>query len=393
MIKIGILTFYSSINYGAFLQAYALQNFLQAYGEGKFLVEIVSYETEQAHATYRKRILNAKGSQRIKLWLQNRNFVHARKKMQMSSTHLISDSIDTFCETYSGQYDILVFGSDEIWRTDGFRSFPNAYWGNFSLGKTQYMSYACSSRSDLTKMSESDRKYIGRALENFSYIGVRDRKSKAEIEKLCCQTVNLNCDPTFLFDFKKDKTQKKRHGKPVLGIMLAHAAMRDNLIDALGENYEIRVFYTPIKKSHVQDKSFLGPFAWLREIQKCDLFITSFFHGTVFAIKYAVPFIAVSLEDRAGGKIENLIDELGMNERLVSCREFRNNEFRQDRIVRKILSVERQGVDEAYENRVRKFVMEQSQKAESFLLMLDKLVEEIEEKQRANEKERVEQKN
>lgn len=374
MIKLGILTFYSSINYGAFLQAYALQTFLKAYGKGNFRVEILAYETEQAHTLYCNRVLTQKGKLRRKLRKQYRNFRKDQKRMTLSKQTLISDDLKLFEETYAQQYDILIFGSDEIWRTDGFRSFPNVYWGNYDLGKTKYVSYATSSRSALTDMKEEDRKYMEDALQKFSYIGVRDAFTRSEVEKLCRHMVHMNCDPTFLYDF--EKVRKKDAHRPVLGLMLSNTRMSDKLMMVLKDKYEIRTFYTPSAKAD-RDNSILSPFAWVREIQQCDLFITDFFHGTVFAIKFAIPFISISLEEKAGGKIENLIHELGMCERLILSRLIRNNEFREDRVVRRILIMEKEEMPSDYVKRAAVFVREQKERAASFLEALDQLTEEI----------------
>lgn len=372
MIKIGILTFYSSINYGAFLQAYSLQKYLQDYLNGfcteKAVVEIVAYETEQAFEIYKKRMDMQKGKAYMKLWMQNKNFLYAQRKMHLSDKRLISDSIEVFCQTYYDQYDLMIFGSDEIWKTDGFRNFPNVYWGNYTLGKTKYMSYACSSRSDLSSMHEADKKYIKQALVHFSYIGVRDCQTKSEIEKICEQKAVINCDPTFLYKFPIEKNfSKRKTNKLVLGIMLSDKFLEDKLITELQKKYTIKIFYSPNASRGIQDKSHLGPFGWLTEIQKCDLLITSFFHGTVFAIKYAIPFIAISLEDKQGGKIEDLIKESELNERMILCREFRNNEFRTDRIMRRILDVEKKPMDQCYAYQTKLFLEKQVDKAESFL--------------------------
>lgn len=48
--KIGILTFHNAYNYGAVLQAYALQNFLI---ENGFSVEIINYRNKTVDNSYR----------------------------------------------------------------------------------------------------------------------------------------------------------------------------------------------------------------------------------------------------------------------------------------------------------------------------------------------------
>lgn len=375
MIKIGILTFYSSINYGAFLQAYALQKYLQEYGAYNFEVEILAYETQQAHDTYERRIYAQRGKNRKILWIQKILFLKDRQKMYLSKKKLISDDIQEFCRCYYGEYDILIFGSDEIWRTDGFRSFPNVYWGNYSLGKTQYMSYACSSRSALSEMSECNKRYVTEALEHFRYVGGRDEYTIEEVTKIFMKPIRFNCDPTFLVDFPRSRKSRKKKRRLRLGLMISDQIIVDRLIEELNNKYEIVVFYSP-NGNLIQDKSYVGPFGWTKEISKCDLVITNFFHATVFAIKFVIPFIAISYEDKLG-KIEDLVRRLDMCERLVLVKEIRDNEFRRERLIRKILAIEKEKMDENYFDKVSIFLQQQIASADDFLAALNQVIKEI----------------
>ena len=170
MIRIGILTYFASINYGAFLQAYALQKCLENRYEHIAEVEIIDYDAKIAHDYYLNRITRFGAPADDKLSKQYEAFIQERKRLTLSKDKLISDNLDELRQFLQGKYDIIIAGSDQIWKTDSFRGFPNAYWLNFDLGETVYMAYAVSGRNAYEEMSWDQQEYIRNSLKRFVYI-------------------------------------------------------------------------------------------------------------------------------------------------------------------------------------------------------------------------------
>lgn len=317
--KIGILTFFSSINYGAFLQAYALQNYLVSRFGDKASIEIIDYTSLKARQIYIDRVESAKGEIKICYSKQYEAFIEARGLLRLSSEKLISDDIIEFSRMFKDKYDIIVVGSDEIWKVDGMRGFPNCYWLNFDLGKTKLLSYAASGRNYYSTLNEDKKAYIKEALSKYEYIGVRDNLTKKELEKVANVKTFLNPDPTILLkngfvdlacrmhSAIIEDVKEKSAGKKVLSIMISDT----NVAKRLAEVFDAEFFLVGLFFSHnvvsVIDYSYISPFEWNEVISISDFIITDRYHGMLFSIIHGKPFVAVENESRGTGKIEDFV--------------------------------------------------------------------------------------
>lgn len=302
--KIGILTFHRSINYGAFLQSYALQHSLQNNLQGTD-VEIIDYESKASVTYSNKRILMSGFPFGFFFYLHERRvFKKAQEKLVKSAEHVVTDDLNVFTNTYRGKYDLIVVGSDQVWVTDGFRGFPNAYWLPYDMECIK-VSYAASSRSDFSKLTGMNQLKLRGFLESFSYVGVRDDCTKREIDCICGNDrAEINCDPVFAWDFGN----LRDHGKHILSekcrisaedkvaaVMMAPSNTSSHIVNVLKKSgYKVVAFHYKQKGAI---NVILDPFEWVAVISALDGFVTSFFHGTCFAIKYNIPF--VSLEERS----------------------------------------------------------------------------------------------
>lgn len=326
--RIGILTYHRSHNYGAFLQAYALSHSLQK----QFLncnVEIIDYDTRTSHRRYIMRVFKTGRIQGIPYYVkQYIMFSNQLKKIPLSNESLISDDYELFKKIFEDQYDLIVVGSDEVWVTKGMRSFPNAYWlpGEYKPIK---ISYAASCRSEISRMSLGEQGKIHKYINDFRYVGVRDQATLYEINKFLDngKTAHFNPDPVFTWDFgdvRKKGVEILRtkfgvcEGERTLGVMVTKKTNAENIIEKAK-----RYGYTTIalyKRQAGARNSVLDPFEWIAVISALDGIVTSFFHGMCFAIKYDTPFI--SLEERKTAKerskMFDLLNRIGVSERFIT---------------------------------------------------------------------------
>lgn len=298
--KIGILTYHSSHNYGAFLQAYALCNALSEKTGNE--VEIINFSMEKAENMY-KEIAEGKGFS-----IEKKKYLRDRAKMfetsslkyhKLSGERFSTDDIADFAKWIHGRYDAIVAGSDEIWVLNGFRGFPNPYWLP-DVCNCQKLSYAASSRTEPTEVTDDIRLKLYEYLQSFGYIGVRDQVTKELIENIIGkdERVHLNCDPTFAYDFHTSKEIGKQLIKDKFGIkdnrkcialMIHNVELARNIIKTYSKDFNFISLYD----YHHGTKGFavLDPFEWIQAIAGADGLITNYFHGMVFAIKNNTPFI------------------------------------------------------------------------------------------------------
>lgn len=316
--NIGILTYHKSCNYGAFLQAYALQHSLQR-DFPQCNVEIIDFHCKSALKYNYKRMVKTGFPFHLHYYFsENRVFSQAQSSLKLSQKSIITDDIEAFRQAYKGKYDVIVVGSDQVWVTDGFRGFPNAYWlpGDFNAVK---ISYAASSRSNLKMLSEENQLKLKQYIEDFRYIGVRDDSTLNELKNIACDKedlIHINCDPVFTWFYDEIKLDgkailKEKFGidpsKKTYGVMLSPRKAAEQIIDELaGRDVNIVAFHYKQKKAF---NAVLTPFEWLAVIRELDGMVTSFFHGMCFCLKFNIPFIAIE-ERRTTKERSKLFDML-----------------------------------------------------------------------------------
>ena len=329
--KVGILTYHSSDNYGAFLQSYALANALEE--RTGYDVEIIDYTMARA-VKMNKKMINFNRRQ-IESWIFNywkyKMFIKSRKKfLPLSKELLVTDDLDLFAEYVKRQsYNIVIVGSDEVWKLDGFRGFPNPYWLPKVTGVYK-VAYAVSARNLKEDLDEKIISKVEKLSADFSYIGVRDSVTRELMAGCVSKTVSIhmNCDPTFAYDFKPDKEtgekilREKFHikkNKKCIGLMCGVPELANNIIKEYNQDVQIISLYYYYRGSN--GFAVLTPFEWMHVIAALDGLITTFFHGMVFAIKNDTRFLVIEnrqVKDASSSKNYDLLKRNDLEEHYVS---------------------------------------------------------------------------
>lgn len=302
--KIGILTYHRSINYGAFLQSYCLAKYIQCTVGSRADVEIIDYTSELSYQAYNGPLF--RGKHKRNEWKKRIGFERSRFLLPLSTESLCSDDlseVESFLQRQN--YDLIVVGSDEVWKVDGMRGFPTAYWLNFDLGHCVRITYAVSSRTPISKIDSKTRDYIRDSIQKFRYLGARDRMTAELIYELSRETMDLNCDPAFLvpFHYDKDTYREKLNQKyhiekeqKLLGVMMPDSKLVRKLKEKFGEQYKVVALYDSHEEADINLVT-INPFEWIKVIGCMDFLVTDRFHGTIFAMKMDIPFLAVETYD------------------------------------------------------------------------------------------------
>ena len=200
--KIGILTFHRSYNYGAFMQSYALSRRIKKdFPEAD--VEIIDYATARMYRNYdtslksyifgtidnRNSLITA-CKKIVKFILQPAQLKRTRtlysaferdlKYLPLSDFRVISDDCTEAFDAIRGKYDVIVVGSDGVWEFISY-SFPNAYYLGDDLRAVK-MSYAASSdRMHINIIDEAQKALIAKSISELRFVGIRD----VATEKMC----------------------------------------------------------------------------------------------------------------------------------------------------------------------------------------------------------------
>lgn len=355
MRKIGILTFHRSLNYGAVMQCYSLQQRL-AKEFPDDCVEIVDYCTLRVQRKYSTKawtyifsslpelrragvitvikatIKNVLTVLRKQDFLKERKqmrkaFDHILQGMQLSEEHISTDDCAAASRWIQGKYDVLIVGSDCVWEINNY-PFPNLYFLHDVSGAKKLSYAACAQGVLYESLTEGQRKYMKEAWSAFDYIGVRDIATEALLRAVDGElTIHQNCDPTvFLeidaipFDLKVLRNKFAAAGvdfsRPAICLM-ANSAVGKLCREALGTEYQIVAVY----EQNLYADCFISdltPFEWARCFSLFDLTVTNRFHGTLLSMKNGTPPITYDGSTDAGysyngmTKIRYLYEQLGL---------------------------------------------------------------------------------
>ena len=336
--KIGILTFHRANNYGAFLQSYGLCSRLNQ--EKDIEAEIIDFHMnkeinlfDESKKSFLFKILRYPTYKFLKI--RRNTFEKSLKYHKLSKNYLHSDNIDEFINFVKDKYDIIIVGSDEVWKVDGYRGFPNPYWLPSDLGCIK-CSYAVSSRTNLESYSVEKIEKLQNLLKDFKIISVRDEITYEQFRKIlpCDKKIYINADPSFIFDYKINKKNGKRilmnkiklrNNKKIAIVMLDNGKVSRLIKKQLEKEYHlVSVFWRHNGYVNIAD---LSPFEWIDIIASADLVISSFFHGICFSIVTETPFLAIGTCYQKSSKLIDIINKTNNKDSYISLKDLKNNKF------------------------------------------------------------------
>lgn len=334
--KVGILTYHRVLNYGAFLQAVCLCRRLNA--EKDISAEIIDYDMPSAQNAY-KQLTEISVKKQIKyladLLLKKDYTVvldlseafqrgYEKAEALLSEDSLISDDIDAFSAFVKGKYDVIISGSDEIWKIKPVRGFPNPYFLPGDLACRKF-SYAVSARMDFDTLPKDQHAELNGFLKDYEFISVRDELTYNAVQKegIPEEKMMRSCDPSFLYDFPENDitVQELLKGrcrldprKKILVLADIHRKTAESLISQVSGEYN--VISTVLKNPKCISLSDLDPFEWRLLISKADMVVSSLYHGVCFSIANNTPFLAVAREDKKS-KLQELLCNTELEDRYI----------------------------------------------------------------------------
>lgn len=335
--KIGVITYHHIINPGAVLQAYSVAKiFANKFPLAK--VEIVDYRplsTELRDLKFSFLSVKDIGTlwRRISRYFRFKNFI--KKTLPLSSDRLTTDKYEVISRHLDGRYDLLVVGSDEIWKIEKgrfVRPFPNIYFLADSLGANQ-VSFAASANSlKFRSLPPKEREWITDRLSKFDLIGVRDHHTIDMMKYLMVdQSVDVIKvpDPTFYLEISEDiriKTHRRLEllgvdfNRRLLGITFLDERISGPIFDSLKkQGYQIIALTVYHPHADVNLLGAIDPFEWATVFGFLDFCLTNLFHGTIFSLKSAIPFLSFDFGTSSNyqSKLSCLLDDFSMQDRLI----------------------------------------------------------------------------
>lgn len=324
--KIGILTFHRSYNYGAFMQCFSLVKKLQK-DFPEQIIEVIDFSSRKAMDGYTRdieRIQDENLRKRIKA--RNVAFTKVQGDLPLSTWNKISDEYIDTIEFMNREYDAVIVGSDAVWNWT-VRGIPNIYF--LDAYKGCKFSYAASAHGlNYQNMTEEQRAYVKNAFLDFKYIGVRDITTENMV-KYADDTLRVyhNCDPTAFLNLEdvpcdidklKEKMQKAGvdFSKPLIGVMASNAIGR-SIKKYWAGKAQIIALYEPNKYADVFLND-LTPYEWAKVFSLFKVTVTHFFHGTMLSLVNGTPVIPIEFTNAFSAvnktKIHDVMDRLELSD-------------------------------------------------------------------------------
>lgn len=320
--KIGILTFHRAINFGAVLQAYALQQTLRELGHN---VWVIDYRQPRVERTDRRpyrdddKLRLLRGFHLRSWWYfdQGKSNTLARRERFDDFLNKYLNLTEPCVKDTIPPFDLYVVGSDQVWNSAICDGLDPVFWGDFARPiKSKVVSYAAStSINDLQKQQHAE---VQRLLNNFASISVRENETCDYLNQQFAlhNTAQTVLDPTLLakkeiWDSFDDDKYKGQEYVLYFGARSceAYPTVLHDKATSLAKQYGCGM-----KQIDFNEDS---PVDFVNKFRHAKAVVTSSFHGVAFSLIFNRPLYAVMYGDEQDSRYVNVLKSVGADEMLV----------------------------------------------------------------------------
>lgn len=323
--KLGLLSFHNAANYGAALQAYALQKALEVKG---FDSEYINYLNDHRKSAYcmTHHILSSlkKGDFKNAFkYVLGSPFMMLRKvrfntfyKNNLKSTKRIYSSSEEAKEL-NGYYEKFIVGSDQVWNSKN-NGGDDSFLLSFVDNNEKKISY--SSSFGISEISDDYIEVYRKYLSQIKYLAVRERHGIELIQKLINRTPELVLDPVFLLSKEQwlEIADSKQNSKSFLFIYTNKKNQFEDFIRTTKYNIDNDYLYKISRNLTASDffnkktrvKYTISPTEFISSIRDAKLIVTASFHCVAMSIILNKPFVAILTGDK--GKDERILNILSL---------------------------------------------------------------------------------
>ena len=294
--RIGILTFFESENYGTVLQAYALQRYLTLQGHETELIRIkrevnaVSRHFAPAEVSYTlPEKLRIKGTVLLhrKDAAEKRAAFASFRARHLSLSQQLCQS-DEHLASLLPAYDLFISGGDQIWNPY-HKVFSTRYLFDFLPPQARRISYGSSfgvSRIEEPQIRETVRKYLSR----YQALSVRESSGVEMLRQMGLAATQV-LDPVFLLYGQWQIAPRPCKEKYCLVYSLVdYPKEEDEIIRRFARARGLSVIVLPENRHNCATpyrKAFCaGPEEFLALLAHAEHVFTNSFHGLAFSLMF-----------------------------------------------------------------------------------------------------------
>ncbi len=328
--KVKILSMQRVLNYGSFMQAYAMKRLVEGYGHEAAFCDFRNGQP-------RHKGTKAPGESRIDKirkiptilaapgrFIEKRHFRRAlRECFEIQAWPLLGFGV---APDYDTRCDLMIIGSDEVFnytQNQKFGYVPELFGHNLDTGTI--VAYAASAGYATLCDVDNDgmRHELASGFARFARIGVRDQNTYEMVAALAPNIPDLVIDPTLMYDFSHE-LQPAQHASGYL-LVYAYEGRLDSpeevkVIRTLAAEKGLRILSIGSYHDWCDANIVAAPLELLSLFANASYVITDTFHGTIFSVKNRRPFVSlIRGENRWGSnsnKLSFLLQQLGLEHRI-----------------------------------------------------------------------------
>ncbi|MEM1165357.1 MAG: polysaccharide pyruvyl transferase family protein [Planctomycetota bacterium] len=308
--RVGILTYHHTLNYGATLQAFSTRQAVERLGHQ---AHVIDFRHRKAVAIARAQVKRAPSRiEMLSRFIATRRFIRDELNLYPAKHFMDEGLLHPTCM----DLDAVVTGSDEVFRIDGVRNNTTVYYLDFlPPDGPRRVSYAAC--SGITEDADQRNRRLSDVLGEFHAVSVRDHTTADYIGTLLGREPAQVLDPTFLADFSAVTTPPKDRSPYLLVYGPMSQPGEGRLVTALAERLNLRIVAAGHRHA-IAHQNHLGasPQQWLGLFQHASYVYATYFHGVVFSIINRKPFATVLHEDK-WRKIGDLLKKFELESRIV----------------------------------------------------------------------------
>lgn len=342
--RIGILTLRSNSNYGNILQAYALQRLLKEMGHNVHFIgsEQVRKRRESVYLNFKLNPILAplvymkrayrkyvKGERISVFYVKNIRSSYLNKVQYLESfikENLEYHNYNDFNEIEPNTYDMIVVGSDQIWRVENAKDILNSFLCFAQDWNIKRVAYSASFGIDsLEGYSSAEVVKCAELAKLFNAISVREDSGVV----LCRECLGVEAehllDPTMLLeeqDYRNMITEIPIKENILTKYFLSNNSGIKNLENKITarlalEPYSTRDEEIVLGSLNNEDNKLISPLKWLAAFRDAKFVITDSYHGTLFSIIFNKPFVVLIDATKNTARFKSILKILGLEDRLI----------------------------------------------------------------------------
>ncbi len=349
IMKIGIVTLPLHINFGGYLQNYALQVTLKRLGHESLTLNqrprkknIKEKYLQVILANIKTLLLSIVGEQGCRqidymhgnslrpiLWKESLFFYDK----YITHTEPLNPNKDfkSICSKY--QLDALVAGSDQVWRPRYVENLGTNYLSFEKNPEIKKISYAASFGTDQWEYNEQETDLCKKYISDFSMVMVREKSAVEMCSKYFGVESYQVLDPTLLLE-KEDyiklveaENEPKSEGN-MFCYILDNSPRKRNLVKTIASEFALTPFYVNIgdstnhyRRSYIMShiEQFKNPSVtkWLKGFMDAEMVIADSFHAVAFSIIFNKPFWVIGNKERGLSRFNSILKMFHLENRLI----------------------------------------------------------------------------